>query len=168
MSEGYREARFAEVASAMMKVRVEQVQFGVVLGLRQQILRPHQLIVDVQYPQDPVGTHFAAFDAGSAVIGVATLLPEVPTNESDPTWRLRGMAVAEEAQRQGVGRALMYAIFDFVSNVDHGGIWCAARLRAVEFYEKFDFATAGEPYIERGLGAHVRMERLGTGHSSIF
>ena len=152
----------------MMKVRVEQVQFGVVLPLRQQILRPHQLVRDVQYPQDPVGTHFAAFDVDSAIAGVVTVLPEEPTDESDPTWRLRGMAVAPESQRQGVGRALMYAIFDFVADVDHGGIWCAARLRAVGFYEKFDFASVGEPYVERGIGAHVRMERLGTGHTTIF
>lgn len=151
-----------------MKVRVEQVQFGLVLPLRQKILRPHQLILDVQYAQDPVGTHFAAFDADGAIVGVATMLPEMPSTESDPTWRLRGMAVDDGAQRQGVGRALLYAILDFVSNVDHGGIWCAARLRAVGFYEKFDFASVGEPYIERGLGAHVRMERLGTGHGSII
>lgn len=151
-----------------MKVRVEQVQFGLVLPLRQRILRPHQRVVDAQYPQDPVGTHFAAFSEESEIVGVATLLPEMPTTESDPTWRLRGMAIAEDHQREGVGRALMFSLLDFVSDVDHGGIWCTARLPAVRFYQKFDFVTVGDPYIERQLGAHIRMERIGTGHASIF
>ena len=143
-----------------MSIVVEQVPIWLVLPLRQRVLRPHQRIVEVGFPGDEIGTHFAAFDETSMVVGVVSLIP----NRSDPnaliSWRLRGMATTPERQGSGVGRLLMEAVLFFTPQLDPGGIWCAARIAAVGFYERFGFVTVGAPYVEPDIGPHIRMERV--------
>jgi ribosomal protein S18 acetylase RimI-like enzyme len=70
------------------------------------------------------------------------------------------MAVAEESQHRGIGRTIMAELLDFAARHDAPGIWCAARVPAIGFYERFGFFVASELYMEPEIGAHVRMERL--------
>lgn len=145
-----------------MTVIVEQVPFRLVLPLRQRVLRPHQRIVEVGFAGDEEGTHFAAFDESGALVGVASLLPDLSTPDLDLSWRLRGMAVDLESQGKGVGSAIMSTLLEFASHINPGGIWCAARMPAVGFYEQFGFKSVGEAYVEPDIGAHIRMERRPT------
>jgi predicted GNAT family N-acyltransferase len=141
-------------------VDVEQVPMGLVLPLRQRVLRPHQEIAEIITDGDLTGVHFAAFDAASVIVGVASLHNETGDAESEPRWRLRGMAIDGAWQRRGVGRDVMDALLEFVARSGGGEIWCAARLHAVEFYEKFGFVTVGDVFEEPVIGPHIRMERL--------
>jgi len=143
-----------------VQIDVEQVPAFLVLRLRQSVLRPHQNVVDVGFEGDATGTHFAAFDTSSAIVGVVSLIGEPPDESGTPSWRLRGMATEPTLQRQGVGRALMTGLLDFVARSGGGGIWCNARLHAVGFYELFGFVVTGEVFEEADIGAHVRMARV--------
>jgi predicted GNAT family N-acyltransferase len=141
-------------------VDVEQVPVFLVLPLRQRVLRPHQRVDDVGFESDTTGTHFAAFDASSAIVGVVSLITEPPDQSGAPCWRLRGMATDPTRQRQGVGRALMAGLLDFVARSGGGAIWCNARLHAVGFYELFGFVATGKVFEESEIGPHVRMARV--------
>jgi predicted GNAT family N-acyltransferase len=148
-----------------MSVLVEQVPFWLVLPLRQRVLRPHQRIAEVRFDGDEVGTHFAAFDDEGDLVGIASLIPEATAEQSSFFWRLRGMAISPEHQREGIGRLIMTAILDFVPRAGGGGIWCAARVPAIGFYEQFGFVVAGEVYEEAIIGPHVRMELRAPGRN---
>jgi predicted GNAT family N-acyltransferase len=148
------------VESAAVHVDVEQVPAFLVLPLRQRVLRPHQSVADVGFEGDETGTHFAAFDTSSAIVGVVSLIGEPPDASGTPSWRLRGMATEPALQRQGVGRALMSGLLDFVARSGGGSLWCNARMRAVGFYQLFGFVVAGEVFEEPDIGPHVRMVRL--------
>jgi predicted GNAT family N-acyltransferase len=141
-------------------VDVEQVSVFLVLPLRQKVLRPHQRPADVGFEGDALGTHFAAFDAASAIVGVVSLISEPPDEGGAPCWRLRGMATDPDRQGQGVGRSLMIGLLDFVARSGGGALWCNARLHAVGFYERFGFVVAGEVFEEPEIGPHVRMARV--------
>ena len=142
-----------------MSVDVEQVPFWLVLPLRQRVLRPHQRIAEVRFEGDEVGTHFGAFDDAGDLVGIASLIPDSTSRRAGLTWRLRGMAVVPEHQREGIGASLLRAVVDFVSRAGDGGIWCAARVPAIGFYEQFGFMSVGDPYEEPIIGPHIRMER---------
>ena len=124
------------------------------------MLRPHQRLADVGFEGDATGTHFAAFDAASAIVGVVSLISEAPDESGASRWRLRGMATDPDRQGQGVGRALMIGLLDFVARSGGGALWCNARLHAVGFYERFGFVVAGEVFEEPEIGSHVRMARV--------
>jgi predicted GNAT family N-acyltransferase len=141
-------------------VDVEQVPTYLVLPLRQRVLRPHQSVADVGFEGDETGTHFAAFDNSSVIVGIVSLIREPPDESGTPSWRLRGMATEPSLERQGIGRALMSGLLDFVARSGGGALWCNARLHAVGFYEFFGFVTTGEVFEESDIGPHVRMARL--------
>jgi predicted GNAT family N-acyltransferase len=141
-------------------VDVEQVPAVLVLPLRQKVLRPHQTVDQVSFDGDAMGTHFAAFDSSSAIVGVVSLIVEPPDAIGRRSWRLRGMATVPALQRQGVGRALMSGLLDFVARSGGGLLWCNARLHAVGFYERFGFLLTGGAFEEAGIGPHVRMARM--------
>jgi predicted GNAT family N-acyltransferase len=141
-------------------VDVEQVPAFLVLPLRQRVLRPHQSVSEAVFEGDATGTHFAAFDPSSAIVGVVSLIGEPPDERGTRSWRLRGMATEPALQRQGIGRALMSGLLDFVARSGGGALWCNARLHAVGFYEHFGFAATGEVFEEPDIGPHVRMARV--------
>ena len=145
------------IESAAVHVDVEQVPVFLVLPLRQSVLRPHQRLADVGFAGDTTGTHFAAFDASGAIVGVVSLIVQPPDPRGAPCWRLRGMATDPPRQRQGVEPRSCAGLLDFVARSGGGAIWCNARLHAVGFYELFGFVTAGEVFEEPDIGPHVRM-----------
>ncbi len=111
-----------------------------------------------------IGTTYVAVDANGAILGFATVaaseltsakisqaarkrLPAYPI----PVLRLARLAVDRRAQGQGVGQALLRAVFALAHkmSVEMGclGVVVDAKPEAVEFYRKLGFieleATAG-------------------------
>ncbi len=82
-----------------------------------------------------------------------------PGTSNDGAWRVRGMAVTPQLQRQGIGRSLLRACVDYAK--DHGGtrVWFSARTSAVPFYEKFGFRARGEEFDIPTVGPHYIMYR---------
>ncbi len=151
--------------------RVERVTAEATYALRQEVLRPHQTIAEVAFPGDDDAEtgHFAAFadaDAGTSAadpIGIVTVLHQPPPlahiAEPERWWRLRGMATVGRHRRGGVGSALVDAALGHVAAQGGAGVWCNARLPAVEFYRRHGFVESGDPWEEPALGPHVAMWR---------
>lgn len=145
--------------------------------------------------RDPGTVTLAArADTSTAIIGAATLVREPPPWSSagrpglDPVgpdalpdlparareaaaagrpaaWRLRAMATASDLRGQGVGRRVLDAALDHVATHGGGLLWCAARVRAVPFYERAGLACIGPSFEEPSIGPHVLMWTVVDGRS---
>jgi GNAT superfamily N-acetyltransferase len=127
--------------------------------LRQVILRPHQRVEELVYPGDdsPDAAHFGAFLDGE-LTGIASVCREPPHGEvSEGAWRLRGMAVAPQLQRRGIGSLLLRACIDHARQ--HGGttMWFNARTPAIPFYRAHGFQVRGEEFVVLHAGPHYFM-----------
>ncbi|MFN2608852.1 MAG: GNAT family N-acetyltransferase [Acidimicrobiales bacterium] len=126
--------------------------------LRHLVLRSTQPVESTVYPgdDDPATRHFGAFDGGR-LAGVASLYREARPGGPSPGWRLRGMATAPDARRQGAGRALLGACRDHVAAAGGGELWCNARRPAVPFYAAAGFEVVGDEFEVEGIGPHLVM-----------
>jgi len=145
-----------------MVVRIERVAAEVTWPLRQRVLRPHERLDQLALPgdDDPEAAHFAALD-GAEVVGTASVRPEPPPWHAGPgrSWRLRGMATAEDHRSQGIGGAAVRAVIDHVGRHGGGLLWCNARTPATAFYDRVGFVTRGEAWTDPVIGPHIVMER---------
>lgn len=142
----------------MPEVRI--VPVSDVRPLRGLVLRP-QAPHDVVWPgdDDPGVFHLAALEGGE-LVGVASLYPRPwPPQGAEGDWQLRGMAVAPELQRGGVGGALLLAMVLEVKARGGRRLWCNARTSAVGFYEKHGLSRVGAEFDVPGVGPHFLMQR---------
>lgn len=157
-----------------MNVDLELVATSASYPLRQAVLRPHQRVDEVSFPEDdhPSTATLAAVDRASGdVVGVATVFPEAAPFDTTEVgvppgpdtekrnWRLRGMAVREDLRGCGIGLLVLEAALDHVAESGCRLIWCNARVSAVGFYERSGFKTIGDEWIVPMSGPHVVMWR---------
>src|SRR4051812_47114685 len=107
-----------------------------IMDLRWTILRQGLPREAAQFDHDDDATtqHFAAFDDRTAV-ACATFLRG--TYDNEPAWQLRGMAVSEAHQGEGLGTKLLAFAESIIRPQEYSNLlWCNARLPAVRFYER--------------------------------
>lgn len=129
--------------------------------LRATILRPGQTSEQQAYPNDetPGSFHAGAFLNGE-LIGIASVFHEPPPGEDDPgAWRLRGLAVQEQARRRGIGRLLLERCLEHIEGLGGERLWCNGRVSALAFYHRLGFQERGEIFNVPESGPHYQMER---------
>ena len=130
------------------------------LDLRQAVLRPHQKASELIYSGDTDDTslHFGAL-VEEAIMGVISLYrTHCPNpNFSQPSYRIRGMAVRTQAQGQGIGAALLRHGEAKCLEKGANSIWCNGRVTASDFYLKHGYTKSGEPFEIEGIGLHYIM-----------
>ena len=139
---------------------IRQISAAETQPLRKAVLRPNHDMKELHYPGDELAeaAHMGAFLDGE-LVGIATVHRESLPGENTEVWRVRGMAVATQWQRQGIGGFLLRACVDYAKQ--HGGtlVWFTARTSAQSFYEKFGFKTRGEEFDIPTVGPHYLMTR---------
>jgi predicted GNAT family N-acyltransferase len=75
------------------------------------------------------------------------------------TVRLRQMAVLNNLQGKGIGRALMQFAENIARDMGYKKIIMHARETAVGFYEKLGYEVVGEPFEEVTI-SHMNMEKM--------
>ena len=145
-----------------MLIRI--VSSSQVIDLRHRVLRAGMPRDTAIFPGDdePTTFHLAAFDADETVVGCVTLLRRSLYPTDPPAWQLRGMAVAPEVQRAGVGAALMEQVESTIARSNFSRqLWCNARVPAVAFYTSQGWTPVGEVFDYPTAGPHqVMMKRL--------
>jgi len=144
-----------------MALSVRRVTAAETFPLRQRVLRPHETADELSAP--PAGSevvHLAAIEDGT-VVGTAIVMREAApwAQFGEVSWRLRGMATAEDKRGQGIGAAVLSAVLECVEARGGGRLWCSARTSARSFYERAGFLSRGEVWDEPKLGPHIMMER---------
>jgi GNAT superfamily N-acetyltransferase len=89
--------------------------------------------------------HWAAFAADS-VIGCVSVMQL-------RGYALRGLAVAAQHRRRGIGAKLLQTVH---AEVDEP-MWCNARIEAVPFYLSMGWLAVGPTFEMRKGGLHQRM-----------
>lgn len=143
-----------------MQVRV--VDGEATRELRRVVLRPSWPVGSAMHgDDDPTAVHLAAVE-GPEIVGACVLLARAyPLRAELPSgWQLRGMAIAADRQRRGIGGHLLAAAFSEIGRRGGRLIWCDARIAAAPFYAQHGFVAEGAefPQAETGL-PHVRMWR---------
>jgi len=130
--------------------------------LRHRYLRPNHPLSACAFPYDmaPDSLHLGAFLDGH-LIGIGSIVPEPREHPLHPiSWRVRGMAVEEDARGTGVGSTILQALIDYARTRPlPAEIWCNGRAHVKGFYERFGFAQDGDLFELPGIGPLVVMVR---------
>lgn len=142
------------------QTEVREVEPAQVLALRQSVLRPGRALAAAVFDGDdePGTLHLAAF-LEQDIIGAASLFRRAFPFEKVLSWQLRGMAVAPELRRQGIGHALLQFCVARVAQRGGGLLWCNARAEAAGFYRVAGFEFVGEEFEIPSVGPHFLMAR---------
>jgi ribosomal protein S18 acetylase RimI-like enzyme len=95
----------------------------------------------------------AAFE-DERILGCCMLVEELPG-----TVRLRQMAVLNDLQGKGIGRALMNFAENLARDRGYKTLRMHARVNAVGFYEKVGYKVLGEQFVEVTI-PHYVMEKM--------
>lgn len=126
--------------------------------LRYEILRkPHGMpLFSTTFPgdEDESTIHLLALAEGQ-LVGCATLY----VDESE-AMQLRGMAVAIDWQRRGIGHRMGETAKEIATSRGKR-MWCNARFSAIEFYERLGWVTSGSFFDVPMIGQHIVMNWTG-------
>jgi len=128
-----------------------------IIPLRHEILRKGLPVETARFAGDesPEARHAGVFDGGGRCLACGTLSCE--GYEGKRAYRLRGMAVAENHRRRGLGAAVLRFLEEEARKEGGRLLWCNARTPAVAFYEKYGWRTVGEEFVIETAGPHFRM-----------
>jgi GNAT superfamily N-acetyltransferase len=96
----------------------------------------------------------AAFEDDD-MLGCCMLVEENPE-----TVRLRQMAVLNDLQGKGIGRALMNFAENLARDRGYKTMSMHARKNAVGFYEKMGYSVAGDEFIELTIPHYIMEKKL--------
>lgn len=124
------------------------------LKLRDEILRkPLGLhFTDEELEKEKQNMHIGAYE-DDQMLGCCMLV-----QENTDTVRLRQMAVVNDVQGKGIGRALMQFAENLARDRGYKRITMHARRNAVGFYERMGYRKVGEEFTEITI-PHIVMEK---------
>lgn len=139
-------------------IKVRQISAKDTYPLRIKILR-NGIAKNYQFPEDHYDDtfHIGAFH-NNELVGIATLIKNDFKHLSQfRAYQLRGMAVDDTLQNSGIGTLILTFIHKLSSKKDIDLVWCNARLKALNFYNKNGYITVGEAFDIPQIGLHYVM-----------
>ena len=126
------------------------------IKLRNEILRkPLGLaFAEDELEKEKANMHMAAYE-DERMLGCCMLVEEGPQ-----TVRLRQMAVVNDVQGKGIGRALMTFAENLARDRGYRKITMHARKNALGFYEKLGYKKNGEEFVEITIPHYVMEKEL--------
>jgi predicted N-acetyltransferase YhbS len=142
-----------------LKTEVRLASVNEIQSLRHAVLWPHKsfenCILESDTAQDTF--HVGCFYQNQC-IGTSTWQMEpTPKWSCDDSYRLRAMAVHLDFRRRGIGEELIRLGLQKCKEKKVAGVWCDARMGALEFYRELNFQEMGEPYFVPQIGWHKFM-----------
>ena len=129
--------------------------------VRHLVLRAGKPIESCHFEGDELVSthHFGCFIEGQ-LIGVISLFEIGNANfAKQKSFQIRGMAVIDSHQKQGVGEALVHKAEDFCRTENATLIWFNARTSAVGFYKKMGYEIVGSEFEIKEVGPHFLMNK---------
>jgi len=144
-----------------MSIRLAIINATDTFPVRHKILRKGKPISSCAFHGDdaPQTFHLGAY-LNQELVGVASFMQEDFTEGAitkTTAYQLRGMAVLETHHKKGVGAKLLAEGERLIKEKGIALLWMNARIKAVGFYEKFQYKTHGGAFEIAGVGAHYKM-----------
>jgi GNAT superfamily N-acetyltransferase len=120
------------------------------MQLRVAVLRKGTPATDCNYPEDayPDVVHFGIIHEGVTIATSSWFMKECPQKPSVIAMQLKGMAVAESLQGEGLGALLIDAGMALAKERGATIAWARARDSAMGFYERLGFALTGDGFMD--------------------
>lgn len=106
---------------------------------------PEQKQEAVKLPDDEDGIHFGLFDQNKLISVVSWF------RRNDGKAQFRKLATLEEFRNSGYGSLLMRYLIEFSEGEQVKVLWCNARVEALNFYKKLDFAETETTFNKNGM-----------------
>ncbi|OLS24938.1 MAG: hypothetical protein HeimC3_18140 [Candidatus Heimdallarchaeota archaeon LC_3] len=136
---------------------ISRISFEQTYDLRHRIMNPEKSINQIKRQDDEKALYLGAIRFKTKhIIGIASFFNEKLPNQSEDqrTYRIRGMAVEEKYQKNGIGKALvLHAMNHLQANV----YWCNSRINAVYFYKRLGFKKISNKINIIGFGERYLM-----------
>ncbi|HEY6169036.1 MAG TPA: GNAT family N-acetyltransferase [Verrucomicrobiae bacterium] len=129
------------------------------LPLRSVVLREGRPFDQCRFAEDgqPGSFHNGGVSNGQ-IAAIASWYPKALDGHDGRGFQLRGMAVAPDLQRSGIGHALLVFGEQHVRDHDLADfLWCNARVSAVPFYERNGWTVIGAEFEIPEVGPHRKM-----------
>ena len=120
------------------------------MQLRVAVLRKGTPATDCNYPEDvyPDVVHFGIIHEGTAIATSSWFMKECPEQPGALAMQLKGMAVADHLQGEGIGALLIDAGIALAKERGATIAWARARDSALGFYERLGFVSTGDGFID--------------------
>jgi len=144
-----------------LKVRnIPLSDYESMIDLRQKILHPKGERSRVLYSFDDhsEAMHFGVYTENLELVACGSLLPESEDLIfSSSVSRIRGMAVDEDFQKQGLGQLVLEELLKNALKNKRSKVWCNARTSILDFYLRRGFFKQGEEFILPGNIPHYKL-----------
>lgn len=118
--------------------------------------------VFIQEQNVPAADEWDNMDASSQhFLAMLTKRDAVGTGRLQPDGKITRLAVLPDARGRGVGAALLETLIVAAVHQGKAVPWLHAQTSAIEFYERYGFAVAGETFQEAGI-EHCLMRMIRT------
>ena len=138
---------------------IREITSFATFSVRHPVLRAGKPIDSCYFEGDNLVTtkHFGIFEEEN-LIGVISIFKNNHAYFDDTiSYQIRGMAVLENFQKQGLGQKLMKHCEDYIVSHKSSLIWFNARKNAVGFYKKLDYKIIGDAFVIQDVGTHYFM-----------
>jgi GNAT superfamily N-acetyltransferase len=130
--------------------------------LRRDVLRPYMEVEELATHEPAGAVAFGAFADGD-LVAVGLVGPDGEPGD----WRVRGMATRPDARGQGAGSAILHALVQHAIDQGATRVWCNARTRALNLYQRAGFVIASDEFEPPDIGPHYRMELAVAGADAV-
>lgn len=137
-------------------VKVVQISSDQTLNIRNTVLRPGKDRAECVYEGDLDSTsrHFGAYIESQLVGIVSMYTRNSPLIEMDNGFQIRAMATMDSVRGLGIGNLLLTEAERFAIESGAKYIWANARVSALGFYQKSDYAVCSEEFDIEDVGPH--------------
>ncbi len=142
-----------------MNFNIKQIPPEETYIVRHPILRAGHPIESCVFDGDNLETtfHIGIFSE-EKLLGVCSFFNNNhPSFSEKKQYQLRGMAIVESYQKQGLGQLLLKHGESILKTKHADLVWCNARETAIHFYAKNEFQITGNPFNIETVGIHYVM-----------
>lgn len=143
-------------------IEIKGITSGETFMVRHPVLRQGKPVDSCKFDEDDLPTtfHLGAF-YNDKLVGVVTILKKDKKSfDKKNQFQLRGMAVLQEYQGQGIGAVLVKQSEDRVIEQKGSLIWLNARQVAVNFYERLGYKISSDKFEIPLIGVHYTMTKI--------
>lgn len=144
-----------------MNYSIQEIPATTTYAIRQPVLRAGKPIESCHFVGDELpSTHHFGYFTANQLLGVISLFEAKNTAFSEQkSFQIRGMAVLDSYQKQGIGEALVSEAENFCKKEKTTLIWFNARTSAVGFYKKMGYKILGPEFEIKEVGPHFLMHK---------